>query len=94
MVASELARTVLVKNFNCRIRSEAAKALVHVSPAPWLSMTRYRPRTDVQLDTPDAQYMGSFLLLKLLDHLRPKGKNDFSDIAEYLVLRVSPNFTF
>ena len=32
--------------------------------------------------------MGSFLLLKLLDHLRPEGRNDFSDIAGYFVLKV------
>lgn len=31
VVASELARTVLVKNFFYRVRMEAAKALVHVS---------------------------------------------------------------
>jgi len=36
--------------------------------------------------------MGSFLLLKLLDHLGPNGKNDFSDIAQYLVLKVSDTF--
>ena len=34
--------------------------------------------------------MGSFLLLKLLDHLGPDGKNDFSDIAQYFVLKASP----
>lgn len=33
--------------------------------------------------------MGSFLLLKLLDHLRPSGRNDFSDIPGYFVLKVS-----
>lgn len=44
---------------------------------------------DVQLDTPDTGYMGSFLLLKLLDHLRPSGRNDFSDIAGYFVIKVS-----
>lgn len=33
--------------------------------------------------------MGSFLLLKLLDHLRSTGKNNFTDIAGYFVLKVS-----
>lgn len=65
---------------------EAAKALVHVSIK---SNVNVRYVSNVQLDTHDAGYMGSFLLLKLLDHLRPHGRNDFSDIAGYFVLKVS-----
>lgn len=100
VVASELARTVLVKNYFYRIRMEAAKALVAVSLAAIAVV-------DGKYSTSDCDYIGHFLLEKLFQSLychaslkdetsfdadvRPD-PNDFSDFADYFLKKVG--FTF
>lgn len=97
VVASELARTVLVENYFYRVRMEAAKALVVVSEdSVELAEGKY--------STSECDYIGLFLLLKLFQCLychevadnqdpldtdcRPK-PNDFSAFPNYFLKKVS-----
>lgn len=70
VVASELAKVVLIRNYFYRVRIAAVRALVAVSLRFVFCLH--------QFDTPDCNHIGSFLLHKLLDQT-------VSDPADYFV---------
>jgi transcription initiation factor TFIID subunit 2 len=92
VIASELARTVLVENYFYRVRMEAARALVAVG---YFLTDSSNP----QYNTAEADYMGLFLLMKIFQtfycHPTDDGDpvnaeahplpNDFSNLSDYFM---------
>lgn len=102
VIASELARTVLVKNYFYRVRMEAARALAMVCPVPYLCILI--TKLCQQYNSSECDYIGYFLIMKLFQvfYCQPSSgneteppeiqclplPNDFSNFADYFVKKV------